>query len=234
MTSSTAQISAATSSSNVAAFSTPPSSASCARAEMNVWTPEQLRTFLDRTADHSTASLFRLAALAGMRRGELVGVEWADLDLDAGRLVVRHTITVKGQLIYGTSMTGRSRRTIDLDPMTAAILRATAGATRAAHGDGQRLGRPRPCVPQPTGEPGSPTRSRRLRPPGAGSELRDPVPRSAPHACESLLASGVNVKVVSERLGHASVAFTLDVYAHTMPGQQADAAAQVAAMIDAL
>ncbi len=49
-----------------------------------------------------------------------------------------------------------------------------------------------------------------------------------------LLASGVNVKVVSERLGHASVAFTLDTYAHTMPGQQADAAAQVAAMIDAL
>ena len=41
-------------------------------------------------------------------------------------------------------------------------------------------------------------------------------------------------KVVSERLGHASLAFTLDVYAHTMPGQQADAAAQVATMVDAL
>ncbi len=44
----------------------------------------------------------------------------------------------------------------------------------------------------------------------------------------------MNVKIVSERLGHVSVAFTLDVYAHTMPGQQADAAAQVAAMIDVL
>jgi integrase len=47
-----------------------------------------------------------------------------------------------------------------------------------------------------------------------------------------LLAAGVNVKVVSDRLGHASVAFTLDVYSHVMPGQQADAAAAVAALVD--
>lgn len=49
-----------------------------------------------------------------------------------------------------------------------------------------------------------------------------------------LLAAGVNVKVVSERLGHASVAFTLDVYGHVLPGQQADAAAAVAALVDGL
>ena len=47
-----------------------------------------------------------------------------------------------------------------------------------------------------------------------------------------LLAAGVNVKVVSERLGHASVAFTLDVYAHVLPGQQAEAAAAAAALVD--
>ena len=46
-----------------------------------------------------------------------------------------------------------------------------------------------------------------------------------------LLAAGVNVKVVSERLGHASAAFTMDVYAHVMPGQQADAAAAVSALV---
>ena len=53
------------------------------------------------------------------------------------------------------------------------------------------------------------------------------------HATQ-LLAAGVNVKVVSERLGHASVAFTLDTYAHVMPGQQAHAAAAVAALVDSL
>lgn len=47
-----------------------------------------------------------------------------------------------------------------------------------------------------------------------------------------LLAAGVNVKVVSERLGHASVAFTLDTYGHVLPGQQAGAAAAVAQMVD--
>ena len=51
------------------------------------------------------------------------------------------------------------------------------------------------------------------------------------HATQ-LLAAGVNIKVVSERLGHASVAFTLDTYAHVMPGQQADAAAAVSALVD--
>jgi integrase len=47
-----------------------------------------------------------------------------------------------------------------------------------------------------------------------------------------LLAAGTNVRVTSERLGHASVAFTLDVYGHVLPGQQADAAAAVAALVD--
>jgi integrase len=53
------------------------------------------------------------------------------------------------------------------------------------------------------------------------------------HATQ-LLAAGTNVKLVSERLGHSTVAFTLDTYAHVLPGQQADAAAAVAALVDAL
>jgi integrase len=47
-----------------------------------------------------------------------------------------------------------------------------------------------------------------------------------------MLAAGVNVKIVSERLGHAKVGFTLDVYGHVMPGQQADAANAVAKLVD--
>ncbi len=47
-----------------------------------------------------------------------------------------------------------------------------------------------------------------------------------------LLAAGTNIRVTSERLGHASVAFTLDVYGHVLPGQQADAAAAVAALVE--
>ncbi len=89
---------------------------------------------------------------------------------------------------------------------------------------------------QPTGEPWKPdTISQAFDRQVAASELPRIRFHDLRHTHAShLLASGVNVKVVSERLGHASVAFTLDVYAHTMPGQQADAAAQVAAMVDAL
>jgi integrase len=47
-----------------------------------------------------------------------------------------------------------------------------------------------------------------------------------------LLAAGTNARVTSERLGHASVAFTLDVYGHVLPGQQAEAAAAVSALVD--
>ena len=47
-----------------------------------------------------------------------------------------------------------------------------------------------------------------------------------------LLAAGTNIRVPSERLGHTSVAFTLDVYGHVLPGQQADAAAAVAALVE--
>lgn len=64
-----------------------------------------------------------------------------------------------------------------------------------------------------------------------------PVPRIRFHDLRHghathLLAAGVNAKIVSERLGHATVAFTLDTYAHVMPGQQAEAAAAVAALVD--
>ena len=50
---------------NIAAFATPPSSERCRAPEMKVWTPGQLRTFLDRTAEHHHGALFRLAALVG-------------------------------------------------------------------------------------------------------------------------------------------------------------------------
>ena len=66
-----------------------------------------------------------------------------------------------------------------------------------------------------------------------GRRAEDPTARSPAHARATLLlASGANAKVVSERLGHSSVAFTLDTYAHAMPGQQADAAAAVARLVD--
>lgn len=53
---------------------------------MKVWTAEELRTFLDHVADNRLYACYLLAATTGMRRGELLGLRWTDVDLEAGRL----------------------------------------------------------------------------------------------------------------------------------------------------
>jgi hypothetical protein len=102
---------------NPARRATPPSSTAARSPEASTWTPEQLRAFLDaacspadtRKSEHHHAALFRLAGLTGMRRGELCGLRWSDVDLDGARLVVRRTITsVNGELLEGDVKTSRT------------------------------------------------------------------------------------------------------------------------------
>ena len=110
---------------NVARLASPPSASSARAPEMKVWTPEQLRTFLDFVATDSHGSMLRLAALTGLRRAELCGLRWQDLDLDSARLVVRQAITtVDHEPSVGDVKSTRSRRVIDLDPATVNVLRA--------------------------------------------------------------------------------------------------------------
>jgi integrase len=222
---------------NPARRATPPSATAARSPEAKTWTPEQLRTFLNAAAKHHHVTLYRLAAMTGLRRGEICGLRWADVDLEGGRLVVRRSVTaVKGQLVEGDVKTARSRRAVDLDSATVAALK-TYRARQLEHrllvGAGYRDNDLVFAMPD-----GSP-----LNPDAVGRAFtreaeKTRLPRIRFHDLRHshathLLAAGVNVKVVSERLGHATVAFTLDTYAHVMPGQQADAAAAVAAMVDA-
>lgn len=83
---------------------------------MRVWTPEQLVQFLDEIAEHRLATAFVVAAHTGMRRGEVLGLTWRDLDLDANRLSVRQAvITVEYQMTIADVKTGTARRTSDLE-----------------------------------------------------------------------------------------------------------------------
>ena len=221
---------------NVARLASPPSSSSAQAPEMTAWTPTQLRTFLAANQDHHHATLWHLAAMSGLRRGEACGLRWTDVDLDAGMLRVRRTLLASGQdVIEGEPKTRRSRRTVDLDASTVTMLRAHRREQleqRMMMGAGftdLNL-----VFAQPDGKPWHPgviTRAfdRRVR------SMPD-LPRIRFHDlrhghASHLLAAGVNVKVVSERLGHSSVGFTLDVYAHVMPGQGAEAAAAAAALV---
>ena len=108
---------------NVADTADPPAISRSGRS-ISVWTSDQLRRFLDAMADHELYPLYLLAATTGMRRGELAGLPWSNVDLDAARLTVNQQIvSVQYKLIEGDLKTPTSRRSIDLDPRTVAELR---------------------------------------------------------------------------------------------------------------
>jgi integrase len=225
--------------------STPPSPSQARPPEMHAWTAPELARFLRWADDHNSdiAMAWRLIAYTGMRRGEALALRWRDVDLDAGRVAVRRSVGVvkdkgKGeQLVEGATKTGQSR--VDLDAGTVATLRAYRAVRGSVALDlvrdtalvlGTLDGRHR--------HPERFSRQfldhvRQARK-ALGEELL-PVIRlhdlRHTHAT-LLLAAGEPVKVVSERLGHASATITLTGYQHVHPGMGREAAARFAALLD--
>jgi integrase len=221
---------------NVATQASPPKTSATRAPEATVWTPEQLRAFLDQTSGHQLGALIRLAAMTGMRRGEICGLRWCDVDLDAATVTVQQTITtIEHRVVAGDVKSAASRRMIDLDAATVAALRrhrVTQTEYRLLAGPGW----------VDTGLVFTQPDGRALHPDSVGAMVgrlitASGLPRIRFHDLRHahathLLASGVDVKLVSARLGHASSSFTLDRYGHVMPGQGARAAAAVAALVD--
>lgn len=99
---------------------------------MPTWTAEQVRAFLAATANDRLGAAFMVLATTGMRRGEALGLRWADLDLDGGRLFVRQTvITIKHAVAFGKPKTAKGIRPVTLDPDTVAALVAHRKAQAA-------------------------------------------------------------------------------------------------------
>lgn len=188
--------------------------------EMKIWTPGEAKTFLAMAAGQPYSPLWHLALHTGMRKGELIGLQWDDLDLDRGRLAVRRTLSESGPgREPDDTKTGQSR-TIDLDAGTVLLLKAhRLRARNSADPSGYVL----QTAAQTPLSPFNIIRAMDLLIVGSG------VPRirfhDLRHSCSSiLLGNGVPVHVVSRMLGHASAATTLRIYAHLMPGQGAAAA----------
>lgn len=221
---------------NVATLADPPgrqhTRSSDGPPEMSVWTASQLEHFLRSTTSERLHSAMFLAAMTGMRRGEVLGLRWADVDLDGAVLSVRQSIVAVNHEIHVNPVkTGTSRRTIDLDVRTIEVLRAWRKSLNAEQDlvgrgfvDGDLV------FPRPDGSATHPERLSRTF--DRLVRARE-VPRIRFHDLRHthaslLLQRNVPVKVVSERLGHASPAFTMTVYQHVMPGMQAEAAATFA------
>ena len=117
---------------------------------MSVWTSDELRAFLDAISDHYLYPLYLLAATTGMRRAEIAGLAWRNVDLDTARLTVsQQLLSVEYKLIESGLETPTSRRTIDLDPHTITQLRlhrrrqlVQRMATGRRHKDGYVFAKP--------------------------------------------------------------------------------------------
>lgn len=175
-----------------------------------------------------------LALTTGMRRGEILGLRWKDVDVDRAAVSVTQTLEqTKDGLAFKEPKTDRSRRTIALPSLAADALRRHR-ARQAEH----RLKIGRAYVDRdlvccrPDGEPLSPrslTKAFAELARKRGLKLRFHDLRHS--HISHLLAAGVHPKVASERAGHASVSITLDVYSHVVPGMQEDAAKKIDAAL---
>ncbi|MDQ3986898.1 MAG: tyrosine-type recombinase/integrase [Actinomycetota bacterium] len=195
-------------------------------ATMRIWTASQLRSFLETTEGDDLHPLWVLLATTGMRRGEVLGLRWGDVDLARAVLAVRQTaVTVEGQIRFSEPKSARSRRVIALDDFTCRVL-------------GQRLAKQRPESSQlvfssPDGSPLDPahvSKTFRLLVEDSGLPLIRLHDLRHTHATLALQA-GVHPKIVSERLGHSTVALTLDVYSHALSHLQEEAATRIGRLV---
>ncbi|MCE3277385.1 MAG: site-specific recombinase XerD [Propionibacteriaceae bacterium] len=109
---------------NPADAADPPRASAVVRPTMTTWTADQVRAFLDHTAEHRLHAAFVLLATTGMRRGEALGLRWSDIDLAAGRASISQTvIMVHHDIQIGAPKTARGRRTVALDPGTVTAVR---------------------------------------------------------------------------------------------------------------
>lgn len=221
---------------NVADLADPPKMRATKRHEMKTWDAQELSFYLTFVEDDDLCPMWHLDANTGLRRGELVALRWGrDVDLNAGRISVTSAVVLVNYVpIEGEVKTDRSRRTVALDAATVRVLRDHRKAQlehRLAMGytyeDNDLV------FARPDGSPIHPQyvtdRFDRLV---KGSGLPRIRLHDLRHTHATLaLKAGVPVKVVSERLGHASTSFTMDTYQHVLPGMQEDAAELVAALV---
>lgn len=173
--------------------------------------------------------IFHLALYTGMRRGEVLGLRWKDVDLELASLYVTQAMQQldDGTIIFHEPKTNKGRRSVALSPATAISLRSYREAQEADFLMAGRLHTQETLVFEradgTTPVPDSVTHAfskYALKAGITGVRLHD-----LRHTHASLmLKAGIHPKIVSERLGHSSVAFTLDVYSHVAPGLQEAAA----------
>jgi integrase len=197
------------------------------RPQISAWTGEEMRAFLAAAKEDDYRAAWILALTTGLRRGELLGLRWQDVDLARGVLHVRQSLVEIGANVYfHEPKTKSGRRVVALTVESIAAL--------TAHRDAQTFQR-KGCGDEwrdhdlvfTVGD-GGPIRPRNFVRRYQELVTAAGVPilpfHSVRHAhATALLKRGVNLKIVSERLGHSGIQITADTYSHVTPDMQRDA-----------
>lgn len=220
---------------NPADAADPPRVRKSDQAQLSVWTPEQLRTFFDGIAKHRLAAAYILAATTGMRRGEVLGLRWCDVDFADRSLTITQTVvSVEYELhIHGPKTAGSQRR-VALDDRTIAVLEVHRERQLAEREQsGLPLGDEDLAFARIDATPIHPDYfSQTFDRTVARLQLSKIRLHDLRHTYATLaLSSGIPAKLISDRLGHATSSFTADVYVRSVDAAERAAAALMAERI---
>jgi integrase len=192
------------------------------------WNVDQAQTFLDALGNDSLDLLFRVALITGMRRGELLGLRWADVDLHEGSVRIHSgRLQVGGRIVEGELKSRHSVRTVYLDTYTLARLNWLQGRSHSAHGH---------VFVDAHGEPLTPgwvsyRFAKRIADLGLpGIRFHDLRHASATFG----LASGESLKEVSQRLGHSDITVTANIYTDVLPATAKASAQRLARSLESV
>lgn len=178
-----------------------------------VWTPEQLHTFLEGAQSHWLFPLWYILLASGCRLGEALALTWADVDFEQGCIRIVKTLQrAGGKYIQGEPKTEAGRRTIALPAEAMMVLRKQLGHQILSDQLGELV------FPAPSGRPlHRAVVAHALRRECKRLGLPPVTPHGLRHLHASLLlAQGLPIPAVSQRLGHANSAITMAVYAHAL------------------
>lgn len=205
------------------------------RVEGRSLTVEQAQALVAAARGHRLEATITVGLSLGLRRGELLGLRWEDVDLDAGVVQVRGQLKREvSKTTYGELKTAKSRRTLTLPAPTIQALREHRRRQREEQlGAGAAWQATGYVFTTPIGTPVDPDNFSKVFKEIAGrAGLGDWHLHELRHSCASLLlAEGIPLKVVSELLGHTNISTTADIYGHVAAPQLAAAAEAIGAAI---
>jgi integrase len=200
------------------------------RRRFTIFDLEQAKQFIAAISGHRYEVLFALAMTTGMRPSEYLALTWSDFDLEHGCVSVSKTLQHwERSWFFEDTKRERSRRTIKLQSWVTTLIRILKEKAKAAGAKTNDL--------VFTSERSGPIHEAKLverhfKPLLVSAGLPNIRLYDLRHTAATLaLVAGVSPKVVSEQLGHASVAFTLEVYSHVLPHMQDEAAMKVEALL---